>query len=302
MGQPISPAAQTGLRQISAGGEGGGGPVVDWLGDAWGWISDDFWPWWNSARLQVLLTVSTLATALGLAARPDLRRWRRRPKLSFELGDEEPFARITRSPQSKGVTGDQVRVRAGLRNLGKDPARRVVVKLSRWIERDDWEWVERDIDPMALHWAGLPDANEQGEPRPEVDIYPGEMAFINVLVRQWQAGTTRIQPHDRQPGDEHDRQAWHPYRHQMFELMAWSESATEPTVLRLEISFAQGDLKPRVRTIRSLPSGSRAGLLNKFSKAAGPLTDQDRRDLGLPSETTREPPAPEEHPGPDADG
>ncbi len=266
--------------------------MTDWLGDIWGWLGDDFWPWWDAARVQVLLTVLTLGTALGLAARSEIRRWRRRPKLRFELGADEPFVRMARSPGNKHVVGDQIHLRVGVRNVGKDPARRVTTKLNRWIEHDGNKWVERDIDPMALHWVELPLADEQGNPRPEIDIFPGERTFVDLFARLWEAGENYVQAHDQRDRGI-DRRARHPARHQAFELLTWRESATEPAVLHLEVAFFQEMIKPRVRQLKSLPETvSREGIMKMLGKAVEPLTDEDRRDLGVSPATVE--PHPEE--------
>jgi hypothetical protein len=135
----------------------------------------------DPATADVLSTFATLAAtllALFLAAsRPLISRWKQ-PRLEIRLGEMEPHVRSIRESHPRRLDGAFLRVEVA--NVGRSDATSVRTVLTRWWERggnDTRPWVQRDIDPLTLHWAGprIPLRNE-------IKLAPGMSDFLDLLV------------------------------------------------------------------------------------------------------------------------
>ena len=129
-------------------------------------------------------TVGAVVVALLLAAWPAItRRWSR-PKLKIETGTLEPFVRPV--VVNRALTGD-VRLRVGIRNVGRSSAYGVRAQLLRWWERDPGkqhgvDWLLLSSDPLLLKWVSIRPGDDRPGVQPEVTILKGATDYLDIAL------------------------------------------------------------------------------------------------------------------------
>ena len=125
---------------------------------------------WGPVGVWVGGIATFLATLIALLGSIGAFERRRAPCLRLTFEQTEPWCRAGVHP----VDGDVLWVRVGVANVGHQPARGCVGRLSG-ITTDGT--LRADADPIHLRWAGAP-PSRFFEP---VDLRRGQTEFINVL-------------------------------------------------------------------------------------------------------------------------
>lgn len=99
--------------------------------------------------LTAIGTIGTVIVALLLASFNSLLKWYRKPILTIEFENKEPYCRHV--PQTNGSTAYFLRLR--VKNTGKSMARDCEGKLVKILDVDP-RYERSDFDPANLHWAG----------------------------------------------------------------------------------------------------------------------------------------------------
>jgi hypothetical protein len=125
---------------------------------------------WGPVAVWVSAIATFAAAAIALLASTGVFDRRRAPRLHVTFEQSEPWCRAGVHP----VDGDVLWVRVGVENVGDQPARGCVARLSG-ITTDGER--RADVDPIQLRWAGVP-PSRFFEP---VDLRRGQREFVNVL-------------------------------------------------------------------------------------------------------------------------
>jgi hypothetical protein len=123
---------------------------------------------WFGGLATLLVAVTALVVAAGGFD------WFRRPRLRISFEQGEPWCReVDLSPTEKALW-----IRVGVENLGSQPARGCVGRLTR-VATDGSP--RSDVDPVQLPWAGVP-RSRSFEP---LDLRRGQREFLDVLCLQY---------------------------------------------------------------------------------------------------------------------
>ena len=128
---------------------------------------------WGPVSGWVSAVVTFLAVTLSMFMAFKLPDKLRSPRIQVTFEHSQPWCRRDEHAEAEGSYW----VRVGVENLGSEPARGCV---GRMISLTTDGALRRDIDPLQLRWAGLPQSRSF-EP---IDIRRDQREYLNVLVLQ----------------------------------------------------------------------------------------------------------------------